>query len=229
MPNTIYYVRAYATNSGGTAYGDQKEFTTDPITVKDIDDNIYNVIRVGTQLWMKENLKTTRYNNGDLIGTTSPATLDIRTETTPKYQWAYGGNESNVNTYGRLYTWYAITDSRAVCPAGWHIPTDDEWTTLTTYLGGTSDAGGKLKETETTHWTTPNTGATNESGFTALPGGSRGGNGPFSNIGTYGFWWSASEYDTDHAWSRYLAYDKSSITVVNGYYKFNGFSVRCMK
>ena len=105
-----------------------------PDSVKDIDGNVYRTITIGTQVWMAENLKTTKYRNGDLIGTTTPATLVIEGESTPKYQWAYDGNESNVATYGRLYTWYVATDSRNVCPIGWHVPTDAEWTTLTDYL-----------------------------------------------------------------------------------------------
>src|SRR4029078_12512714 len=136
-----------------------------PATVTDIDGNVYHTVTIGTQVWMVENLKTTKYRNGDLIGTTIPATLDISSESTPKYQWAYKGEESNVATYGRLYTWYAVADSRNVCPTGWHVPSDAEWTTLTTYLGGESVAGGKLKENGTVHWESPNTGATNESGF----------------------------------------------------------------
>ena len=102
-------------------------------SVKDIDGNIYRTITIGTQVWMAENLKTTRYRNGDLIGTTTPATLVIEGESAPKYQWAYDGNESNVATYGRLYTWYVATDSRNVCPIGWHVPTDAEWTVLTEF------------------------------------------------------------------------------------------------
>ena len=117
---------------------------------------------------MAANLKTTRYLNSDLIGTTALATKDISVENEPKYQWAYAGDESNVSTFGRLYTWHAITDSRKVCLTGWHVPTDSEWTTLTTYLGGESVTGGKLKETGTFHWSSPNSGATNDSVFTAL-------------------------------------------------------------
>lgn len=105
-----------------------------PYSVKDIDGNAYRTITIGTQVWMAENLKTTRYRNGDLIETTTPATLDIEGERTPEYQWAYDGNESNVATYGRLYTWYVATDSRNVCPTGWHVPSDDEWIVLTDYL-----------------------------------------------------------------------------------------------
>lgn len=111
--------------------------------MKDIDGNVYPIITIGTQVWMAENLKTTRYCNGDLIGTTTPATLDIESESAPEYQWAYDGNESNVTTYGRIYTWYVANDSRNVCPAGWHIPSDAEWTDLT---GFTALPGGARLE-----------------------------------------------------------------------------------
>lgn len=103
-------------------------------------------MQIGTQVWMVENLKTTKYNNGDFIGTTSPTTLNIEAESSPKYQWAYDSNENNVSTYGRLYTWFATTDSRNICPTGWHIPTDAEWTTLVNFLGGENEAGNNLNE-----------------------------------------------------------------------------------
>lgn len=232
IPNTTYYVRAYATNSVGTAYGTQISFTTWYGSVSDIDGNVYKIIVIGTQTWMAENLKTTKYRNGNLIGTTTPATLDISNVTTypaPKYQWAYADNESNVTTYGRLYTWYAATDSRNVCPTGWHVPTDSEWTTLTTYLGNANVAGGKLKEAGTSHWPSPNTGATNSSGFTALPGGYRY-SGSFVNIGGYGYWWSSTESENNPytAWYRTMAYDLSSAHGLSCG-KSYGSSVRCVK
>jgi uncharacterized protein (TIGR02145 family) len=136
--------------------------------------------------------------------------LDLTNETSPKYQWAYGGIESNVATYDRLYTSYAVTDSRNVCPIGWHIPTDVEWTTLTNYLGGINTAGGKLKEIGTTHWETSNSGGTNESGFTALPGGFRSWDGTFSYIGHSGLWWDSVDAYWGDLWN-------------------NGYSVRCIR
>ena len=195
---------------------------------KDIDGNIYTTVKIGTQTWMKENLKTTKYRNGDPIGTTTPATLDITAETAPKYQWAYAGNVSNVATYGRLYTWYAATDSRSICPTGWHLPTDAEWTTLTTFLGGETIAGGKLKETGTNHWISPNTGATNSSGFTALGGGYRIDGGAFSAFGSYGAWWSSTENNTLSVWHRYMYW---SVSDVNRSYssKSHGLSARCLR
>ncbi len=196
--------------------------------VTDKDGNVYKIVTIGTQVWMAENLKTTKYRNGDLIGTTTPATLDIHLESTPKYQWAYDGNESNVSTYGRLYTWYAVTDSRNVCPTGWHLPNNTEWTTLTTYLGGESVAGGKLKETGTTHWISPNTGATNETGFTALPGGGRDSYGGSFDVGRNGGWWSSIDYNTNSAWYLYLYNDDNNVNRPSDS-KGNGYSVRCLK
>ena len=196
--------------------------------VTDKDGNVYKTVTIGTQVWMAENLKTTKYLNGELIGTTTLTSSDISAESTPKYQWPSGGNESSVGTYGRLYTWYAVTDSRNVCPAGWHVPTNAEFTTLMTYLGGDAIAGLKLKETGTTHWNSPNTGATNETGFTALPGGYRGYEGTYNFIGYTGYFWSETEYDANNGWYRGLYY--------NGDYDHNlsnskkvGFAVRCLK
>jgi uncharacterized protein (TIGR02145 family) len=199
---------------------------------KDVDGNIYTTVKIGTQTWMKENLKTTKYRNGDPIGTTTPATLDISdisAETAPKYQWASVGNESNISTYGRLYTWYAATDSRSICPTGWHLPTDSEWTTLTTFLGGSSVAGGKLKETGIAHWLSPNTGAINSSGFTALPSGFRSTNGEFYNTGGYGRWWSSTETNTPNAWTRDMGFDTNVAATYLYYNKASGCSVRCIR
>jgi uncharacterized protein (TIGR02145 family) len=234
--NTTYYARAYATNSLGTAYGNEIKFTTYLGYVTDIEGTVYNTVSIGTQIWMAENLKTTKYNNTDLIGTTS---LDITSEITPKYQWAYDENESNAATYGRLYTWYAVVDNRNMCPTGWHVPTDAEWTTLTTYLGGESVAGTKLKEAGTTHWHCESSSmgncihvnnGTNETGFTALPGGSRTSNRTFSGNGDYGYWWSSTEYSASAAWWRNMRYaaPRDQVGKGNGN-KRDGLSVRCIQ
>jgi uncharacterized protein (TIGR02145 family) len=157
--------------------------------------------------------------------------LDISSEALPKYQWACNGDEGNVETYGRLYTWFAITDNRNVCPTGWHVPSDAEWNTLTNFLGGESVAGGKLKETGTTHWIAPNLGATNEVGFTALPGGYRYREGIFYNFNEYGFWWSSSECSNVSASSWHIGYggQYTSIIVRDGNSWNTGFSVRCLR
>jgi len=197
-------------------------------TVRDIDGNVYKTITIGSQVWMAENLKTTKYRNGDLIATTTTATFDISQESSPVYQWAYEGNESNVAIYGRLYTWYAVTDSRNVCPTGWHLPSDTEWITLAANLEGERIAAGKLKETGTTHWLSPNTGATNETGFTALPGGHRNINGTYSFIGEIGYWWSSTEYSSAFAFYRGMNHYHTHFYTSN-YIKGFGFSVRCLR
>jgi uncharacterized protein (TIGR02145 family) len=230
--NTIYYARAYATNSAGTGYGNEVSFilwlNVPGPTVADADGNSYNSVKAGTQVWMTSNIKTKKFSNGDMIGTTTNPTLDITSESAPKYQWAYGGNESNAATYGRLYTWYAVSDSRNICPTGWHAPGDADWTILINYLGGEIAAGMKMKETGTLHWVTPNMGASNESGFLALPGGSREGNGTFSFLGTNGGFWSSTENGGDVAWFRFLFYDSGIVS--RGYFNKNfGYSVRCVK
>jgi uncharacterized protein (TIGR02145 family) len=219
---TTYHFRVTAVNSLGTVYGDDFLFST-LSTVTDVDGNTYNFVVIGSQTWMKENLKVTRYRNGELIGTTAPATLNVSGEAAPKYQWAYDGNESNAAIYGRLYTWFAIIDSRNLCPAGWHVPSDIEWTTLSTYLGGIYVAGGKMKETGTVHWVSPNVGATNESGFTALPGGYRSDNGSYTSVGGDGHWWSSTD-----TWYRYIWSNSANINRDHSSNPF-GLSVRCIK
>jgi len=224
--NTTYYIRAYATNAVGTAYGDEKQFATDPVTVSDNDGNTYNVIRIGTQVWMKENLKTTKFNDNSPIElvTGNSAWSNL---TSNGYCW-YENSIANKNVYGAIYNWYDVNSGK-LCPAGWHVSTDNEWITLEIYLGGSSPAGGKLKETGTAHWLTPNRGATNESDFTALPGGlRRGDNGAFESVTSYGFWWTASEYISPESWYRKIWYDddKTYRDFKNSKY---GMSIRCVK
>ncbi len=206
----------------------KKSDTTTPpsaITVTDIDGNVYNTVKIGTQTWLVENLKTTRYNDGAPIPlVTDSATWS--TLTTPGYCW-YDNDAANKNTYGALYNWFTVNTGK-LAPDGCHVPTDDEWTTLTTYLGGENVAGGKLKETGTTHWRSPNAGATNESNFTALPGGIRNVNGSFKAIGDDGYWWSATEAgSTGKVWYRNMNYNNEGVVRV-GNNKINGHSVRCI-
>lgn len=195
----------------------------------DNDTNFYTAsVTIGTQVWMTKNLKTRRFRNGDKIWSTTPASLDITAQIAPKYQWAYEADEINVDTYGRLYTWYAITDSRGVCPRGWHVPTDEDWNILMTYLDGKLYEGGNLKETGTTHWAAPNTGATNETDFTALPGGYRFSYGRFSDMGFSGFWWSSSESSDSIAYGRGMLNYNNQVPRFN-FSKRDGLAVRCIK
>lgn len=227
--NTTYYVRAYAINSIGTEYGETISFTTttggNPGTVTDVDGNTYNTIQIGTQVWMKENLKVTHYRNGDAIPYVSDANA-WSSLTTGGYCY-YDNLQSNFNTYGGLYNWAAVNDSRNLAPQGWHVPTYNEWLTLISYLGGASVAGDKMKETGSAHWSTPNTG-TNTSEFTALPNGLRDQNGNYYALNTNASWWSATEADPVYSWGAALSYlNPDAYTVV--YEKPLGYGIRCVK
>lgn len=236
-PNTTYYVRAYATNNMGTGYGKDVSFSTtssidglscpESPTVKDIDNNSYNTVKIGNQCWMRENLKVSKYRNGEAIptGLNNADWLNTRNGAYAIY------DNSNVNEaiYGKLYNWYAVRDSRGLCPNGWHAPTDAEWTTLTNFLGGKVEAGGKMKSMGTTYWQSPNTGATNESGFSTLPGGFRKSDGNFIYNRSYAIFWSATEDDNLQPWSRFLNYDNGSVVSYFYYNKSFGNSVRCLR
>ncbi|MBG0861140.1 MAG: T9SS type A sorting domain-containing protein [Bacteroidales bacterium] len=193
--------------------------------------NNYPVVKIGTQTWMTENLKTTKFNDGTAIALVANASA-WAASSTPGYCWYNNDATTYKDTYGALYNWYVVdaasNGGKNLCPAGWHVSTDPEWTTLTNYLGGVSVAGGKLKEPGTSHWYSPNTGATNESGFTALPAGDRSSNGTFWDIELYGSWWSSTQSSTGSAWDWYVGYaDNISWRYDDG--KQNGFSIRCIK
>jgi uncharacterized protein (TIGR02145 family) len=204
------------------------------VIVVDIDGTLYKTIRIGSQVWMAQNLRTTKYKNGTAIPLITDNTA-WSTLNTPGYCWSNNDSASYSNTYGALYNWYTVNTGN-LCPTGWHVPTDAEWSTLTNYLGGESIpgradvAGGKLKETGTTHWNTPNEGATNETGFTALPGGIRHDNGTFSSIGSFGGWWSATDDFDDNArgWCRGM-YSSYPIVMSSRTLKLTGSSVRCVR
>jgi uncharacterized protein (TIGR02145 family) len=226
-PNTTYYVRAYATNSTGTAYGNNISFTTlqsAGTTVTDIDGNVYNTVTIGTQVWMAENLKVTKYRNGDII-----PQVTILWSGTVTGAWCYLDNNSTNNAlYGKLYNWHVVKDTRFLAPQGWHIPSDAEWTTLTTFLGGESVAGGKMKEAGTTHWLSPNTGATNSSGFKGLPAGFTYYFSSWDPIGYSTYWWSSSECAGIDAFTRHLYYDQG-IATRDCQRQESGASIRCIK
>jgi uncharacterized protein (TIGR02145 family) len=242
-PSTTYYVKAYATNSAGTSYGNELSFATlqnSSTTVTDVDGNTYPLVTICTQVWTAKNLAVTAYSDGTVIPQVTDPTAWANLTTGA---WCYYNNSSgNGATYGKLYNWYAAagiynaaslanpTLRKNLAPTGYHVPTDAEWTTLTTCLGGENVAGGKMKEIGTAHWETPNQDATNSSGFLGLPGGYRSSyDGAFYLIGGNGFWWSSSELDTTYAWSRLLYYNLGNAN--RHYYgdKEDGFSVRCLR
>jgi uncharacterized protein (TIGR02145 family) len=196
-------------------------------TMTDQQGNVYKTIVIGTQEWMAENLKTTIYRNGNSIANITDNTQWSGLTTGA---WCYYNNNSQYECpYGKLYNWYAVADPRNVCPTGWHVPTDAEWTTLTTFLGGESIAGAKMKNTGTQYWLSPNTGATNESGFSGLPGAFRILNGTFYNtLGYNGAWWSSTEDVTVGAWLRSLGYAGGD-TSRDGANKRYGYYARCLR
>lgn len=208
---------------------DSTEFKTllqAPQIVKDIEGNVYNTVKIDNQTWMVKNLKTTKYNDGTAIPLITDGAAWAALST-PGYCWYDNEASSFKPSYGALYNGYAVSTGK-LCPTDWHVPRDAEWTTLTIYLGGESVAGDKLKETGTTFWVSPNTGANNESGYTALPGGLRYHDGLFRDFGFSGYWWSSTEYSTSRAFFRYMDYEYSSVFRFNNLKKI-GFSVRCLQ
>jgi len=236
--NTTYYARAYSTTAIGTSYGNEIIFKTFFGEVTDIDGNVYPTVKLGKQEWMAENLA--------YLPLVSPS---IQGSKTDPYYYVYGyqGSDvavakqhSNYKTYGVLYNWAAAmagaassgsnpSNVKGICPAGWHLPSDAEWTELENYIGGRLAAGGKLKELGTTHWNAPNSGATNETLFTALPGGCRLSNGGFYYTGSYGGWWNSTESNVSDAWNRGMSYDFVYVYRGDYYPKDMGLSIRCVK
>jgi len=196
-------------------------------TMTDQEGNVYKTVTIGTQTWMAENLRTTKYNDGTAIPNVTDYTKwgDITTDAYCNYNNT--NNTDTIATYGRLYNWSAVSTGK-LAPKGWHVPTDAEWIQLTDYLSGISVAGGKLKETGTSHWSSPNTGATNVSGFTALPGGLRAETGLFISLGSVCVWWAATEYSSYVSWGRVM-YSSTSDVTRYGLSKWFGISARCVK
>jgi uncharacterized protein (TIGR02145 family) len=230
--NTTYYVRAYATNSSGTAYGNEVSFKTSAVVttnsgVTDLCGKTYKEIIIGNQTWTSENLSTCKYRNGDPI----PHVKDDATWaslTTGAYCYFNNDSTKYAAIYGKIYNWFAVTDSRGLAPTGWHIPSQTELTTMINTLGGAATAGGKMKTTGTTYCST-NTSATNTSGFSGLPAGDRRGfNGVFNNIGVFGGFWSTTQFDSSNAWNFRLYCNSAEATIGNDG-KRHGFSVRIIK
>lgn len=207
-----------------------KKDTIETDTVTDFESNVYHTVTIGTQVWMKENLKTSRLNDGTAISIAT-GNISWKDLITPGYCW-YNNDAANKNINGALYNWYAVNSGK-LAPQGWHVPTDEEWSTLINYLGGTSIAGGKMKsigsiQAGTGLWEDPNTGATNESGFTGIPGGSRFGSGNFIGIGKESNFWSSSEYGAYVAYGQSLFYNNAAALRL-GADKNGGLSVRCVR
>jgi uncharacterized protein (TIGR02145 family) len=220
---------------------ENKTITFDFMNCTDADSNHYPVVTIGEQTWMAENLKTTHFFDGTPIpNITGEDNWAALTSADPAYCWYNDDSNTYAQTYGALYNWPAAMNSapssntnpsevQGVCPTGWHLPSDNEWKELTDYLGGIGVAGGKLKETGKTHWISPNTGATNESGFTALPSGCRDQSGQFIYFSEYTAWWTTTESSTDNAWGRGVYYPDGTVYRMDeGGSKGIGVSVRCV-
>jgi uncharacterized protein (TIGR02145 family) len=216
-------------------------------TITDIDGNAYNTVLIGSQCWTKENLRVRRYNDGTAIqfdatggsGGSSTTWQNLTIGAHAIYANDSTATPSNRTKYGYLYNWYAAkgiyttgtivsTDTLNICPSGWHVPTDAEWTTLTTELGGESVAGGKMKSIGTAYWTSQSAGTDNSSGFSALPGGFRFADGSFNNLRNSAAFWSATEFNAEYAWSRRLEYNSNDVSR-ESYQKKRGASIRCIK
>jgi uncharacterized protein (TIGR02145 family) len=251
IPNTTYYVRAYATSRAGTGYGNEESFTTKPATIShlfnpqltydsvaDIDGNVYKTIEIGTQEWMAENLKTTRFNDGagiPLIGDDNSMDYLI----TPGYSWYESNEEVFKDIYGGYYNWFAVNTGK-LCPSGWHVPTDEEWKVMEMYLGMSreeadamgyrgTNAGSAIMESGTINWLEESAAASNESGFTGLPGGSR--YGSSGGEGTIGMFWTDTEFGPDpYTWG-YMRWLLSGNTWIgrSELLKRSAINVRCIK
>ncbi|MFZ1683680.1 MAG: FISUMP domain-containing protein [Candidatus Zixiibacteriota bacterium] len=195
-------------------------------TVTDIDGNVYQTVTIGSQVWMASNLRVTHYRNGDSIPNVTDST--VWPNLMSGAYCDYHNDTTLVPTYGRLYNWYAVADSRAIAPSGWHVPSDSEWQALVVYLGDSTVAGGKMKEAGYAHWFDGNVGATNASGFNGLPGGYRYGTGSCLDMTVSAYYWSSTESAFSYAWSRWLScYAGGIYHIIRP--KLYGFSVRCVK
>ena len=229
--NATYYVRAYATSEAGTSYGNELSFSTpsdltgEKGTVTDVDGNVYQTTGIGSQFWIAENLKTTKFNDGTSI----PLVTDNTAWSllfTPAYCWYNNDELSNKSTYGALYNWYTVNTGK-LCPSGWHVPNNSEWAVLALYLGGSEVAGGRMKIPGTEYWKSPNAGATNSSEFSAFPSGLRWSNG-FEFLGEGCAFWSSTIDISNSAWSYgisniTMSLDDGTNTIINGY------SIRCAR
>ena len=198
------------------------------IILNDIQDSSYTV-SIENQIWMKRNLDVSTYRNGDSIRHAVSNEDWIDAGSKKEGAWCYNNNDPAMGVkYGKLYNWYAVNDPRGLAPNGWHVPNDTDWTNLSTYLGNQNVAGGKMKESGTINWDSPNTGATNETGFSGLPGGYRFKNGKFFGLRTIGYWWSVNANDDTTSWYIWLRHDFPYMYRFH-HFREHGYSVRCLK
>ncbi len=232
--DTVYYYVGYATNEIGTGYGEVKSFRTLKLVVADWEGNEYETLEIGSQVWMAKNLRSAYYADGTAITLVEDNSTFGNLDYTDKAYCYYDNITDNFHSFGMMYTWAAVMNgsttegAQGVCPNGWHVPSNDEWIVLVDFLGGEEVAGGKLKESGTTHWSFPNNGATNESGFNALPGGYRYHLGNYSSIYNSAYFWTSTQSSASSAWYKYLYYNSTDVTTT-GLNMDSGSYVRCVK
>ena len=202
--------------------------TLTQLGVRDLENNIYKTVRIGTQTWMAENLKSKKYENGDDVNN-GTGLGDLTNAVDPKYWFYFNDQSGNEPVYGLLYTWYAAADARNICPTGWRVPSEADFTTLQTFLGGVNFAGGKMKVPGDGRWVGSNSGADNTSGFTGLPGGLRTAVGTWGALGNSGFFWSSNEFNVDGGKHLHLISGSETAAIIDGAPKEIGHSVRCIK
>jgi len=225
--NTTYYMRSWATNATGTGYGAQLEFRTPQNAIQDYDGNAYSSMFVNTQEWLVQNLKVTHFQEGtEIPNVTDNSSWEALSSAA---YCLYDNDAANKDTYGALYNWAAVNTGQ-LCPEGWHVPSESEWSALVEFFDGEPLAGGRLKEPGIFHWVAPNVGP-GDSYFYALPGGKRGnstvGDGEFLRKGSYGYWWTSTEIDANNANSRSIT-NGSDYIYNYGNRKEYGLSVRCI-
>jgi uncharacterized protein (TIGR02145 family) len=240
--DAIYYIRAFAINDEGISYGNNEVIITQQFnipckngitSVTDIDGNVYETVLIGEQCWMKENLKTTRYSNGEEIMRSGSVQKTGLNKLLGSYSF-YENKAEWEEYYGYLYNWHAVTNTNGLCPKGWHIPSQDEWNELTGVLGDSIMLGRHLKSTRTEpenhpRWNAPNTDVSNKTGFSGLPGGYIKPPDSYNEIGERGFWWSSTENNDEQAWMRILSHNNNIFYNSEEGYKHFLFSVRCLK
>lgn len=224
---SFYFIRTYTVTDADTVYSEDKIFYTHrPDAVSDVDGNFYNTIKIGNQVWLAEDLKVSRLNDGTPVKQEKDPKLWISTKD-PAWCW-YANDSANYSfPRGKLYNWYAVNTGK-LCPQGWHVPSNREWEDLQIYLGGDSVAGGKMKTTGTFFWRSPNVGATNETGFSAIPGGYRDGTGQYTYSTMFNRWWSLTVFPPEGAYTWYVYHGQKNL-YQQGDLKLFGNSVRCLK
>jgi uncharacterized protein (TIGR02145 family) len=223
-----YRLLSYNTSGNSTNYSNEVTITA-PKIILDLDGNYYQVVTIGGLSWTKQNLNVSKYRNGDVIPqVTDPAAWNKLTTGA----WCYLNNDpANGAKYGKLYNWYAVNDKRGLAPNGWHVPSHGEWVSLTNALGGVNVAGDKMKDTGTLYWPSPNNNATNSSGFSAVPGGSRDYLGTMDNRSMIAYWWTSSPISSNSIWTVILNSNRSDCIIVGTTASSTeraGFSVRCV-